>query len=160
MIDNLMTGEWHDVKKLEELCAVAREILRFLGRLPSTVQATVVTLSGELGAGKTAFTKQAARLLGITETITSPTFILEKIYTIVDGAPVQSRFARLIHIDAYRLNGAEDLKALDFENILADPKNLVFIEWPERVASGIPRVAAELIFEHVNETMRRVRLVS
>ena len=92
--------------------------------------AFVTGLSGHLGAGKTAFVKRVADKLGVGEVVTSPTFVLMKIYG-VQGPDVA--FKRLVHIDAYRLERREDLEALRFEEVVADPGNLVMIEWPENV---------------------------
>jgi len=90
--------------------------------------AFVIGLSGHLGAGKTSFTKLLAKELGITETVTSPTFVIMKIYEISAGT---FSFKRLVHIDAYRLEKRGELEALDFERISSDPQNLMIIEWPE-----------------------------
>jgi tRNA threonylcarbamoyl adenosine modification protein YjeE len=100
--------------------------------------ATVVGLSGHLGAGKTAFVKCVAKELGIKEDVTSPTFVIMKSYNI-DPVSVSKRFGRdfpwkkLVHIDAYRLEKGEELKAVDFENIVSDAGNLILVEWPEQV---------------------------
>lgn len=66
--------------------------------------ATVVGLSGDLGAGKTAFTKCIAKSLGVEDTVTSPTFVIEKIYELQN-----QKFTHLIHIDAYRLDKSDEL---------------------------------------------------
>ncbi|MDE2172932.1 MAG: tRNA (adenosine(37)-N6)-threonylcarbamoyltransferase complex ATPase subunit type 1 TsaE, partial [Patescibacteria group bacterium] len=58
----------------------------------------------------------------------SPTFVLMKIYETADKI-----FPRLVHIDAYRLERPEELEALKFENLMADPNNLIMVEWPENV---------------------------
>lgn len=108
--------------------------MRFVRSLtPSETGATLITLSGELGAGKTAFTKAAAKALGIEDTVTSPTFVLEKMYIL----PAGQKFERLVHIDAYRLEKSADLHTIGFDEVMSDPKNLVFFEWPERVAHGL-----------------------
>lgn len=105
--------------------------------------ATLVTLSGELGAGKTAFTKAVAKALGITDTVNSPTFVLEKIYKL--GHPM-SKFKNLVHIDAYRLESGADLAALAFADLMRDPGNLILLEWPEMVQDGLPQPAAHISF--------------
>ena len=118
------------------------ESARLIGSLaPHTDTATVVALSGELGAGKTTFAQGIARALGIEENVTSPTFVLEKIYQL-EG----QRFARLIHIDAYRLNDPHELEVLGWTEIIVDPVNLIIIEWPEKVARLIPADAIHIAF--------------
>lgn len=115
--------------------------------------ATVVSLRGDLGSGKTFFVKQLAQLFGITDTITSPTFVIAKFYAI--DSTVTS-FKRLIHIDAYRLESSQELLQLGFESWLSDPENLICIEWPEIVSDIIPDYARTLQFEYVTETERKV----
>ncbi|HWH06943.1 MAG TPA: tRNA (adenosine(37)-N6)-threonylcarbamoyltransferase complex ATPase subunit type 1 TsaE [Candidatus Paceibacterota bacterium] len=112
---------------LEALEAEAKTFTR--GLVPKASGATLLTLSGELGAGKTAFTQALARTLGVTDAITSPTFVLMKIYQL----PEEAAFRRLVHIDAYRLQGREDLAPLGFDEVLEDKDNLVVVEWPQQV---------------------------
>ncbi|HYC83231.1 MAG TPA: tRNA (adenosine(37)-N6)-threonylcarbamoyltransferase complex ATPase subunit type 1 TsaE [Candidatus Paceibacterota bacterium] len=133
---------------LEETRRIAEEFLSDLK--PVKDQATLVCLSGDLGAGKTAFTQSIASVLGIADPITSPTFVLEKIYRIPD----HPRFSHLIHIDAYRLESGRELAALGWDSILSEPKNLIILEWPERVANLLPveRLMVNLTF--INETTR------
>jgi tRNA threonylcarbamoyladenosine biosynthesis protein TsaE len=124
---------------LEELQEEARRFAA--GLSPAQDHATLVTLSGELGAGKTSFTQGMAQALGISETITSPTFVLEKSYALEDRP-----FARMIHIDAYRLEGEKSLTPLGFEDLYADPASLIVLEWPELVASQLPKADHALTF--------------
>ncbi len=125
-------------KTLTTLAELEGEAARFARAVaPAERGATLVTLSGELGAGKTAFTKAVAKALGIEETVTSPTFVIEKIYQL--PAPHSGAgFSRLIHIDAYRLEQGADLAPLGFDEIMKDPGNLVLLEWPEMVADALP----------------------
>jgi tRNA threonylcarbamoyladenosine biosynthesis protein TsaE len=146
-----------DIKSLEDLGILAGDFLRMAVYLPRKGRAVLVTLSGELGTGKTAFVKEVAHLLGVTATVTSPTFVLEKIYTIPAGSAAGEFFSKLVHIDAYRLEKAVELKAIDFESRVADTANIIFLEWPERVFKQSPVDALALSFEYVNEGMRRVR---
>lgn len=103
--------------------------------------ATLVTLSGELGAGKTAFTKAVAKALGVEDMVTSPTFVLEKIYLL--GGET-AKFKRLVHIDAYRLEKGSDLSALGFDELMQDAQNLILLEWPEKVSDALPAPAASI----------------
>jgi len=127
---------------------------RFVGTLaPSSRGATLVALSGELGAGKTAFTQAVAHALGIAEAVTSPTFVLEKIYLISKrghpmskGHRMSTPFTRLVHIDAYRLESGSDLAPLGFNELMHDPENLVLLEWPEKVADALPPPTARIAF--------------
>ncbi|MEJ7648450.1 MAG: tRNA (adenosine(37)-N6)-threonylcarbamoyltransferase complex ATPase subunit type 1 TsaE [Nakamurella sp.] len=102
--------------QLEDLAATDR-----LGRaIGAELQAgDVVVLAGDLGAGKTALTKSIALGLGITETITSPTFVISRVHP---GPRVS-----LVHVDAYRLGGALELEDLDLDTDLAQAA--VVVEW-------------------------------
>lgn len=132
---------------METLVAGASEMNQFaadfMASLATTLEnATVIALSGDLGAGKTTFTQAAAVALGVEETVNSPTFVIEKIYALAD-----QKWNRLIHIDAYRLKSADELKALGWEEVVADPSNLIIIEWPEHVAEAIPENAHRIQIE-------------
>lgn len=102
-----------------------REILQSKDALPCAIE-----LVGDVGAGKTTFTKGLARGLEITEEITSPTFIISKVYE-------NSRGQKLVHYDFYRLENpgimVEDL----FEN-LQDPHTVTVIEWADTVSEILP----------------------
>lgn len=141
---------------LVELRDIAEDVLKRIARAEAGEHATVIGLSGDLGAGKTAFVKCAADILGIQETITSPTFILEKIYAISKNPIFGERFSRFIHIDAYRLESGDEMRALDWHTIMHDPHNIIFIEWPEQVAEVMPQETISLSFEYVDEHTRNI----
>ena len=123
----------------EELRACAAQFVRELRRGEA---ATLVALSGALGAGKTTFVQGVAAALGIGETVTSPTFVIEKVYEL-DG----QKWERLIHIDAYRLKNAHELEVLGWREIIADPANLILLEWPECVQTLIPDDTTHISFD-------------
>lgn len=121
------------------------------------VGATVVGLFGDLGSGKTTFTQSLGKHLGIKEVMTSPTFVIEKIYLLKNHSeefPVA--FTRLIHIDAYRLEKGEELQSLGFAELLKDPQNLILIEWPERVVDILPPKMVKINFKFVSEFEREI----
>jgi tRNA threonylcarbamoyladenosine biosynthesis protein TsaE len=92
----------------------------------------VVGLSGELGAGKTTLVRAIAAALGVAQPVTSPTFALVHRY---DGAEVS-----VFHVDAYRLKHDDEARDLGFEDMLADPRAVVLVEWPERLGAAAPRL--------------------
>ena len=114
-------------------------------------RATIVGLSGDLGSGKTTFAQLVAKNLGIKEFVTSPTFVIMKIYPAVGET-----FKQLIHIDAYRLEKAEEIKVLNLEKFYNDKSNLILIEWPEKVQGGLPADLKTIKFEVVGETQRKM----
>jgi len=134
------------LKNTEEAAKIFIEKL-----LPKKTGATAVGLSGNLGSGKTAFVQVCAKILGIKETLTSPTFVIIKKYSIP-----KSSFSNLYHIDAYRLKSGEELKKLNWEEISSDSKNLIFIEWPENVSGAIPKNAFKIAFEFIDENTRKI----
>ncbi len=127
-------------KRIETLEALTLEAQNFIHTLSPGKRATLVTLSGELGAGKTTFTQAVAKALGVTEPVTSPTFVLEKIYSL----PPEQSFTKLVHIDAYRLKSGQELAALNFDALMASAENLIVLEWPERVVDMLPEPSVAL----------------
>ena len=133
---------------LEETAQVAAE---GLASLEPSQQATVLALRGDLGAGKTTFTQALARELGISENVTSPTFVIMKIYDLENKV-----FERLIHIDAYRFDTPDELDGLNFSDFLKDPKNLIVVEWPEKVEGKLPPETVFIDFKFISETVREI----
>lgn len=89
----------------------------------------IVILKGELGAGKTAFTKGIAEGLNIEKEVTSPTFTLMSVYQV----PNHDTIKELILVDTYRLETYEELLEIGIEDYLGKPDTLTIIEWPEKV---------------------------
>ncbi len=137
-----------------DMDAIAKDFLHLLETLPQQSQATIIGLSGDLGSGKTTFVQAVARALGIAEPVTSPTFVLEKKYSIPPTA--KSIFTHLVHIDAYRLASPTELVTLGFSDITADSAALIFIEWPERLGDLFPPNTPTLFFNHADETTRTI----
>jgi len=144
-------------KKLSDL---DKEASRFVNTLvPHSDKATLVTLSGDLGAGKTAFVKAIAKTFGITELVTSPTFVLEKIYKIPstgEDCENTKAFSCLVHIDTYRLDNGSDLETLGFDELMQNSKNLVLLEWPEQVKEALPEVDIHITIEILSDESRKI----
>jgi tRNA threonylcarbamoyladenosine biosynthesis protein TsaE len=139
-------------KSVEETGKIAAD---FLTRLAPAAGggATVVALSGDLGSGKTTFAKAFAHALGLSpDDVTSPTFVIEKRFDVGDHA----HFRRFIHIDAYRLEKAEEIERLGWRETIADPANLVLIEWPENIGAALPASATKISFRFVDENSREI----
>lgn len=116
------------------------EAVRLIGDLsPHVTGATIIALSGDLGAGKTTFAQGIARALGVEEAVASPTFVIEKIYELTG-----QKWHRLIHIDAYRLEGEHELEVLGWSEVAQDRNNIIVIEWPEMVAKLISEDAMRI----------------
>ncbi|MFA7252401.1 MAG: tRNA (adenosine(37)-N6)-threonylcarbamoyltransferase complex ATPase subunit type 1 TsaE [Candidatus Paceibacterota bacterium] len=140
-------------KNVEETNKIAQDFLQNLKANKN--KATLVGLFGDLGSGKTTFTQAVGRELGITDFITSPTFVIEKIYQL-DG---KFNFKNLIHIDAYRLDSGRELQVLGFEEILKDSQNLILLEWPERVIDILPTDLVKLNFKFISENEREIEVL-
>lgn len=135
----------------KNLSDTARLAQRFVDGLRSSDRATVFALSGELGSGKTAFSQAVGNILGVKENMTSPTFVIQKIY------PIDFKdFKNLIHIDAYRLDKESELEHLGWDKIISEPENLIIIEWPEKVSAIIPNTAKAIHFEHLGGDARSI----
>lgn len=132
--------------------AAAREWLAELKKYPATGRALVVALLGDLGSGKTTFVQAVARLLGVEESLTSPTFVIEKFYPL----PLGGVFNRLIHIDCYRLDSPSELQHLGWEEIITNESNLIMIEWADKVAELLPPDHLTVNFTFVDETVREI----
>ena len=113
--------------------------------LPLLAAKKIVCLYGELGSGKTTFVQGLAKALGIKKNIPSPTFILIREYPI-EKLPI----TKLIHVDCYRLESEKDIRAVDLKELWQNKRNLVVIEWAERIKSILPKERTDLCFEYVN----------
>ncbi len=105
------------------------------------VAPALVTLTGELGAGKTMLAQAICRGLGVTEAVTSPTFALVHEYA--------SPRARVVHCDLYRLESLRDVEMLGLDDCLSDPNAIVLIEWPERAGNLLPAATLAVTLSHV-----------
>lgn len=139
-------------KNLKQTSKFAKKFLQNL--VPAKSGATVVALSGNLGSAKTTFTKEVASHLGIKKKeITSPTFVIMKIFEIH-----HSLFSHLIHIDAYRIRNSKEILHLGWREIISNPKNLVLLEWPERIKKILPRQTQWVYFKFIDKNIREIRI--
>jgi len=127
-----------------ETDVIAEEILATLE--PSSQHATILTLQGDLGAGKTTLTQSLARKLGVIETVVSPTFVIAKFYQTSTES-----FKALIHIDAYRIENISELAPLGWQQMILEPNTLIVLEWPERIKDALPEGIVSYKIEHHDE---------
>jgi tRNA threonylcarbamoyladenosine biosynthesis protein TsaE len=113
------------------------------------VPGDVVTISGELGAGKTTFVRGAARALGVTGPVSSPTFTIGHRYE----APTP-----VAHLDLYRIAGLDPEEWGDLEPYFDG--TVAFVEWPEHGGDWLPDARAVVTLGHVDESHRSVRIDS
>lgn len=117
--------------------------------------AVVLGLKGNLGSGKTTFLQGFAQGLKIRRRISSPTFVIFRKYAIKDKSLNQAGYFNFFHFDCYRLKGLEEIKSLGFRDIIGDTKNIVAVEWPERIGSAMPPWASIVSFSYCEEKNRR-----
>ena len=131
-----------EINHISEINNAARQFLDQIG------DKTVIALYGAMGAGKTTFIKAVCEELGVTETITSPTFAIVNEYKSGDGSPIY-------HFDFYRINKLEEVYDFGYEDYFYNG-NLCFIEWPELIESLLPDNCLKL---KISETESGVRLI-
>jgi tRNA threonylcarbamoyladenosine biosynthesis protein TsaE len=107
----------------------------------------VVTVSGELGTGKTTFVRGACRALGVVQPVTSPTFTI--------GHRYRGR-VEVSHLDLYRFAGVSPAEWGDLEPYFEDA--VAFVEWPEAGAGVLPSARVAVTLAHVDPERRRIRL--
>lgn len=119
----------YKIKSLEQLNKLAKVFAKALK------PKDVISLKGDLGAGKTTFVQYLGKHFGIDEYITSPTFSIINIYY---GQPT------IFHLDLYRIEDPSELEALDFENYFYPEDEITFIEWAEKAKYYLPEDLIEL----------------
>ena len=122
-------------QSVEETQNLAKKLVKNIG------PGAVISLVGELGAGKTTFTKGFALQMGIKDHVTSPTFKLVSEY--------QGDKYKLNHIDAYRMNGAEDFLNIGGEEYLLPKNSITIIEWGDLLNEILPLKTIRVNFERV-----------
>jgi len=140
-----ITTSYKQMQKLGE--RTAEQILNTIGGKT----AIVLGLQGNLGGGKTTFLQGFARGLGIKDKILSPTFVILKRFQ-VPGF----RFNDFYHIDCYRLKDEKDILELGFKDIIKDARNIVAIEWPEKIKKALPKDVIFIKFKFIGENKREI----
>jgi tRNA threonylcarbamoyladenosine biosynthesis protein TsaE len=123
-------------------------------------QTAVVYLIGELGSGKTTFTKGVARGLGITTRIISPTFVLLRTHKIMNH---ESRIKNhgiqiLYHLDLYRLESKKEVENIDIKDYLDDKSGVVLIEWPKVSQGLVNKKVWKVKFESLDNDNREISI--
>lgn len=148
MKKTFLTKNSTQTKKLGE--SFAKSILK----RSLTKRAIVFGLIGHLGGGKTTFLQGFAKGLGVKEKILSPTFVILKRFKVQDG-----RFKNFYHIDCYRIQKPKEILDLGFKEIISNPKNIVAIEWADRIRKILPKGAIILKFKFIDKKRREIEFV-
>lgn len=146
VMEKFFTKNEKETSKLAKILAKAclAEVSR---RRKVLKNALVVGLEGDLGAGKTTFIKAFAKGFGIRKKLTSPTFVLLK------------KYKNLYHIDCYRIKNSQDILALDFEEIISVPRNVVLIEWAEKIKKILPKDKIWIKFKILGKKEREIKFL-
>lgn len=133
----------NDLKQTEILAKKFAKLLR---------GGEVILLNGDLGAGKTTFTKFVLKFLGVKDVITSPTFTLMREY--------KTKKFDIYHFDMYRLNGGEEATNLGFEEYLYsnDSRNIVFVEWSENIKDILKGKFIEINISLIDDNKRKFEI--
>ena len=137
------------IKVISESEKTTKEIAK---RYASSIKSPcVISLVGDLGAGKTTFAKGFAEGFGVTDTITSPTFTIMNEYNGV---------MPLYHFDMYRLSSAEEAAGAGFEEYfdLKTLKGVVLVEWASNVEGLLPALHVEISFKKIDEEKREISI--
>ena len=113
----------------------------------------VLALTGELGAGKTVLIKGIAAGLGIKKIITSPTFVLMKVYQ-MGIRNQESGIKNLVHIDCYRIKNPQEITDIGAPEYFGRPDMITVIEWAEKIKKILPRQKIEIRIKLKNENTR------
>lgn len=112
----------------------------------------LIALSGDLGAGKTAFTKGIAHYFKIKQRICSPTFVFMKVYDI----PGNKLIKKLVHVDAYRIENSQNILSVGLQEYIGDKNVVTIIEWPENIEKFLPKNYVKINIEHRDENLRQI----
>lgn len=129
-----------------------KETLSLGEKLAKDFNFHIVGLNGELGSGKTAITKGIGNYFGI-DNITSPTFVVMKVYKTLKN---NSKIKNLVHIDCYRLETYEALLDIGLEDYINDDKNLIIIEWADKISDYLPKDTIYVNFKLGNNEDERI----
>lgn len=124
--------------------------------------ALVLGLKGELGGGKTTFLQGFAKGLKIKEKILSPTFTIMKKFQIRANSRLHShlhsrKFINFYHLDCYRIKKPEEILNLGFKEIISQPKNIIAVEWADKIKKIMPKNTIWIKFEFIDEKTRKIK---
>ncbi len=142
--------------KVEEFESLSEDVTEeiaaeFAKKIPS---GSVVALYGELGAGKTVFARGFARGLGITETVSSPTFTLMQEYKVSGRSGIRWFY----HLDLYRIDDSSAALVFGVDEYLSGTDSVLLIEWAERIEDILPHGAMRVKISHAGGDRRKLRI--
>ena len=130
------------INSIEEIQEVAEKFIHEIG------DKKIFAFNGKMGAGKTTFIKAICEVMGVQETINSPTFSIVNEYEAADGSIIY-------HFDCYRINKIQEALDLGAEEYLYSG-NLCFIEWSENIAPLLPDSLVKVNNEEIEKGKRQI----
>lgn len=127
-----------------------KETQKIASNLAAKIKSGILTLEGELGAGKTTFVQAFAKALGVTAKVKSPTFNIIKKY--------RSHIRYIFHIDCYRLKDHKEAIPLGMKDIFQEKNVIVLIEWPERISKILPKKLTKVHIDHIAPSKRKITI--
>jgi len=112
-----------------------------------------IAFYGDLGAGKTTLIQAIAKGLEIKKRVISPTFVLAREYEVINN---QFGLKKLYHVDLYRINNSQEVKAIGIREMIKDKKGAVLVEWAERMRSILPEKRIDARMENIGENKRKI----
>lgn len=135
------------VRSTEETRKLAEQLAK------NTKTGDIIALYGDLGSGKTTFTKHLVEHLGSSSRVQSPTFVIHRVY--------ESDNIKINHFDLYRLKSVYEVEDMGFEETLKDQNAVTIIEWPEVVERILEKYSDRLIkmkFTYLDEDERKIEI--
>ena len=132
---------------MENITNSTEETKRLAVELAGKVgKGSVLALYGDLGSGKTTFTRYFVEALGLKNRVQSPTFVVARKYGYIN------------HVDLYRLTNEDDAKDIGIEEMLTDLDSVTLIEWPEVIENILPEKTIKIYFEYIDENTRKITI--
>lgn len=144
------------IENIDQIRSAAREFIEKV--LP---EHSVIAFYGAMGAGKTTFIKALCEELGVTDTVTSPTFALVNEYSIEEGETrIEEHFSKVFHFDFYRIKRLEEVYDMGYEDYFYQKNALCLIEWPELVEELLPDDALRVEISEESDGSRKIKVKS
>ena len=136
---------------VEKITSSEEETELFAEELSSIIKGSdIICYFGEVGAGKTVFTRGLCKGLGVTGYVNSPSYIILNQYTGKDNT--------IYHYDLYRISDAEELTEIGFYDFAGKENSITIIEWSEKLEDELPKQRIDIIIEVIDETKRKFKI--
>ena len=136
----------------------AKDTIKFAKRLSGFLKARdMIGFIGNLGSGKTTFIKGLAKGLGFNKAVSSPSFVILKIYPIVRKGAKEDKFMSLYHFDLYRLKNVKELEDVGYEDF-ASSNGICVIEWADRAKCLLPKEHLKIEIRIGKDNIRNIKL--